>query len=441
MRTIIPFCLLFTLITSSSGAKTYQDSPNTDIRSFFVQANATYIICFKHKTGATIKFPPNVTLLFKGGCLSGRLVFDNTYLKGNVNIQGAFVNGTLKNKTFNARWLCYADGKRDDAASINSLLQMCDNIFFPRGTYLLKSIHNPTYKLPKPYHLGIHRSNIRLTGEDGSIFTTNTKAGTLCAYSKPNDIPNSIHDIHIEGITFRVENESTQWDPYQEHCHTISLIGVNRFSIEQCVFNNFWGDAICLNHYSDNESTGERARNMNVTIRHNRIDGYKCYNRNGVSVINGQNVVIEKNLFFNTSHKTMPGSIDIEANNTAYTIDNIKIRDNYINNCQGANAAIGIISNERGGPAHNIEITNNKIANSRRAFEFAICTDYATTNIIVKNNRADKNTEPWIWHGEGYTKNWVFVNNVFLHPTKMKFGRGVKFEGLKLKNNKLEYVK
>ena len=427
------------MITGIVHAITYYDQKETDLQTFFVQKGATYVIRYPHIQRGITTIPSNSTIDFQGGSIAGNIKFDNTLLKGNVRLQGSSISGTIQNKFFNAQWLCYADGKKDDAASINAILQICNEVQFPKGTYLLVSTHNPTYKINKPYHLGINRSGTKLIGEKGATLTTKTKAGTLCIYSKPYDIPNSIHDIKIEGLTFMVQNEGTEWDSYQEHCHTISLIGVNRCFIENCTIRNFWGDAICLNHYGDNENTGERTRNMNVVVRNNHIDGYKCCNRNGVSVINGQHVIIARNTFVNTSHSNMPGAIDIEPNNKAYTVDDIKIINNRIDNCQGANAAIGIISNERGGPAHNIQIIKNHITNSRRAFEFAVGTDYAASNITVKNNWADKNTDPWIWHGEGRTKNWVFTGNTFLHDTKMRFGRGVKFEGLKNTNNKINY--
>ena len=430
--------ILCILLACPSYTQTIQDTPNTDLRRFFTQAGATYLIKYPHQTGTTITLPPNVTLQFQGGSIAGKLVFNNTQLNGNVKLQGSSISGTLKNKTFNAKWLCYADGKKDDAGNINAILAMCNEVLFPKGTYLLESMHKPPYKINKPYHIGIHRSNIKITGEKGAILKTNTKAGTLCIYSKPNDIPHSIHDITIEGMTFMVQNESTEWDPYQEHCHTVSLIGVNRCTIERCTFRNFWGDAICLNHYGDNTSTGERARNMNVVIRNNQINGYKCCNRNGISIINGQNVIIEKNQLTHTSHSSMPGAIDIEANNKAYTVDNIQIKENRIDHSQGKNGAISVISNKEGAPAHHIEITNNKITNSRRAFRFYVWTDYAASHITVKDNWVDKNTDPWVWDGKGRTRNWVFTGNTFLRKTNKKFGQDVRFEGLTYKNNRLK---
>lgn len=437
MKRVLFFLFLICSVHIAIAA-TYYDQANTDLKAFFSESNATYVIRYTHKHKERITLPSNVTIDFQGGSLSGPIIFKNTLLKGKVRLQGSSISGTIQNKSFNAQWLCYADGKRDDAANINAILQISKEVVFPKGVYLLVSMHQPTYKINKPYHLGINHSGITLKGEKGATLTTKTKAGTLCIYSKPYDIPNSIHDIKIEGLTFRVQNEGTEWDDYQEHCHTVSLIGVNRCIIENCTIRNFWGDAICMNHYGDNENTGERTRNMNVVVRNNRIDGYKCCNRNGVSVINGQNVIIENNQIINTSHHNMPGAIDIEANNKAYTIDNIKIRNNKIDNCRGKNGAISVISNKEGGPAHNIEITNNSITNSRRAFRFYVWTDHAASNITVKDNKADKNTDPWIWNGKGRTRNWVFTGNTFLHKTNVKFGQDIKFERLTYQNNHLK---
>lgn len=441
MRTFVFIFCYFFLQFFPMGAKTFEDSAHTKLKDFFREPGATYIIKNHHKTKETIQLPPDITILFEGGSISCDLVLNGTLLKGNVKLQGTTISGTIRNSVFNAQWLCYADGKRDDAENINSILKICKEVKFTKGIYLLESMHHPIYKINKPYHIGINRTGIKLTGEKGAILTSKTMAGMLCIYSKPYDIKNSIHDIKIEGLTFTVQNESTNWDSYQEHCHTVSLMGVNGLIIEKCEFQNFWGDAICLNHYGDNVQTGERARNINIIIRNNRIDGYKFCNRNGISVINGQSVIIENNRICNTSYHTMPGAIDIEANDTAYTVDNIKIRENKIDNCQGKNGAISVISNKEGAPAHNIEITNNRITNSRRAFRFYVWKDYTASNIIVKNNYIDKNTDPWKWDGTGRTRNWEFIGNTFRRPTSVKFGQDIKIEGLTYKNNRVTITK
>ncbi|MBQ0022956.1 MAG: hypothetical protein KBT29_06925 [Prevotellaceae bacterium] len=424
------FILILQVTTLLAASKIY-DSANTRIESFFTKENTTYVLTHNHKSNKKVVVPKGCTIVFNGGAISAPITFTNTMLKGSINLKGSKLSGTISNKEFNAAWLCYKDGNQDDASNINNILSISNKVFFPSGIYRLKSFHTPLYKINKPYHIGIYRSGVMLRGETGSVLCTSEMAGTLCIYSKPKDIPGSIHDITIQKLSFKVESESTDFVKEQEHCHTISTMGVKNLSITNCTFHNFWGDAICLNHYGDNENTGERARNMNVVIKNNFIDGYKSCNRNGVSIINGQDVLVKSNHIINSSHGTMPGAIDIEPNNTAYTINRIIISNNVIDRCKGKNAAIGVISNRHKGPVHNVKINNNTITNSTRAFEFAVECDNVADNIVVTNNSSDANTDPYIFYGIGRTKNWVFTGNSFKRKATNKFGGRIKFINMK----------
>lgn len=431
------YILCMVIAPFMADAKTYYDTPDIDLNRFFVEKNSTYIIQYPHTQTASIQLPENVKLDFRGGSILAPIQFNHTQLTGDVKLHGSTIQGSIRNKQFVATWLCYADGKHDDAPNINAILQVCNNILFPKGIYLLEQFHQPLYPINKPYHLGINRSHTKLVGQEGAILQTSTMAGTLCIYSKPKDIPNSLTNILIEGLTFQVSNESTDFDSYQEHCHTISFMGVNHASVKDCTFKNFWGDAICLNHYGDNENTGERTRNSNVIIENNHIDGYKHSNRNGVSVISGEHVKIKNNTFINCSHSKMPGAIDVEPNSHVYTINDILIENNQIDHCLGANGGISLVSNKRGGPLYNITIRKNRITNSSRGMEFAVELPETSGNIQVENNYVDDSTDPYIFYGHGETKNWTFKKNVFKRKTKVKFGGSIKFINLKQTNNEI----
>ncbi len=433
----LAFILAF-LIPQFLQAKTFYDAPDTDLGRFFASANSTYVIRYQHAGKQKITIPSNSTLNFDGGSIQAPVEFCRTTLKGTVRLHGSRISGTIANKTFNARWLCYADGKKDDATNINEILSLCKQVFFPRGTYLLEAFHTPLYPINKPYHLGINRSGISLKGEEGTVLLTRTKAGTLCIYSKPYALKESVAKITIEGLTFQVENEDTGFDPYQEHCHTISFIGVKGATVKNCQFKNYWGDAICLNHYNDNENTGERTRNMKVILEGNRIDGYKHSNRNGISIISGEDVIIKNNQLKNCAHSKMPGAIDIEPNSHVFTINNIRIMGNTIDACQGNNAAISVVSNKRQGPIHNVLIRDNRITNSTRGLEFAVECDDVADEIKVENNFIDENTDPYIFYGKGKSKNWSFKGNIFKRASKRKLGGEIRIFNLKTSKNQIK---
>ena len=276
------------------------------------------------------------------------------------------------------------DGVTDDAKSINEMIEVCGKVFFPRGTYRLISRYNPKGKVPKKLykaiktHIGICSSDVELIGEDETNFVTDDSLSTICLFSKPKQIAKSIRNIKIKNITFNVHNDGVN---FHEFLHTIKTIGVNGLEIEYCTFNDFWGDAICLSHYGDNRRTGERTLNQNIRIIGNIINGDSHNNRNGISVISGRNVLIKDNTIKNTSRKDMPGGIDVEPNNSAYTIENIKIENNYI---EGVYSKAITVYIKREAPAHHIEILSNDIRNCMKSgIAVAIKTDNTTDSIII----------------------------------------------------------
>ena len=438
MKRLFFFFICLYVFSLSCTSKTISDSPNIDLKSFFVESGAQYVLRNSHIFTDTLKIPKDSELLFDGGVLSGPIVFDNTQLSGNVKLKGSSLSGRVSNKQFDASWLCIMDGETDDAKSINEMIEVCGHVFFPRGTYRLKSAHNLNNKIGKRYHksirshIGIRRSNVVLEGEKGTQFLTTDSLGTICLFSKPNSIDKSIRNIEIRNITFTVENDGIN---FHEFLHTIKTIGVNGLTIENCKFNDFWGDAICLSHYGDNPKTGERTLNQNVKILGNTINGDSHNNRNGISVISGKNVLIKGNVIKNTSRKDMPGGIDVEPNNSAYTIENIRIEKNYIEGVWGN--AITLYINNKEAPAHHIEILSNVIKNSRKSgIAVAIKSDNTTDSIIIKSNHVHADTRPYLFRGNGKSKDWIISDNIFERPELQSMPGKITVKNLVVSNNK-----
>lgn len=378
----------------------------------------------------TLVLHPKVELHFCGGSLKGNIIFNDTYLSGSVNLHGSQISGSIKNNEFQTGWICYGDGEHDDAQSINQILAVCNNVRFNRGTYLLSSYHNPRNDLSPSHHksvkshIGIFRDNITLRGDDGASLLVKEPSATICVYSLPNDIENSVKNVRVEGLTFRNENDGKE---FFEFLHTIKIVGANDIIIQNCKFFDFWGDAISLSHYGDTPDTGERTRNRKVVVRDNYIDGCNHNNRNGVSVISGEHVVIENNIFVETSRYNMPGSIDIEANNSAYTVENVQIKNNVIQGCQGGLGSIGLVSNDKEAPARKILIKGNIISDTHRGICFKIDSQSSTEDIQVLENEFTNCKNTLILRGSGSSKDWIIKRN-----NKIKM---LKFAGeLEIKN-------
>lgn len=437
VRYIFLFILFYLYLPLN--ARVYHDTINGSLDSLFIYNNAKYVIRYNHTFEDTIIIPNNSEIKFEGGSLSGPICFNDSYLTGNVNLKGSNISGKLKNKVFEATWICAADGVSDDAPVINKLITICDCIHFSRGKYRLKSIFNPSPEIPQELyselyaHIGINRNGVRLLGEDGAEFISDEPCGTIFIYTAPNKIEKSCSDIVISGLKFSVNNDG---NIFHEFMHTIKLMGSNGVIIKNNVFNDFWGDAIGLSHYGDNPQTGERTRNQNVKIINNTIiGGHHHNNRNGISIINGKNVLIKGNTIKNTSRKDMPGGIDVEPNNSAYTIDNIRIEDNVLEGIQGSGGAICVVV-FRDGPAHNISIIGNKISNSSNGLFVYVLTDKTSDKFVIKNNVIASNTRPYYFKGDGRSSDWIIKGNKFKHPCGQSIPGNIIVDGLVVKKNK-----
>lgn len=435
-RFLISFIGLF-LFSLSCSSKTIYDTPIIDLKSFFVGSGNQYVIRYPHIFIDTLKIPEDCELLFSGGALSGPIMFNKTQLSGKVNLKGASISGKIVKTNFDASWFCAMDGVTDDAKNINEMIEVCEHIYFPKGNYRLTSRYNPTGKVSKKLHksikthVGICKSNVELIGESGTNFITDDSLGTICLFSKPNQISRSIQNIKIKNITFNVHNDGVV---FHEFLHTIKTIGVNGLEIENCIFNDFWGDAICLSHYGDNPKTGERTRNQNVRILNNSIYGNSHNNRNGISVISGKNVLIKGNVIKNTSRKDMPGGIDVEPNNSAYTIDNIRIENNII---EGVFSHAITIYIQKEAPAHYVEILSNEIKNCGKAgIAVAIKTEGTTDSIIVRNNHVYADTKPYRFRGKGKSRDWIISGNTFDRPVLQSIPGDIRVDNLLVENNK-----
>ena len=435
MKTFTVFLGLFLSMTAMASS-THYDTSSGDIAQFFNAGKGKYIIRYVHSFTDTLYIPQDSEVRFKGGRLSGPIVFNNTKLSGRVDLKGSHIAGSVSNKMLNASWLCAMDGVSDDAPVINDMIVVSGEVFFPRGTYRLVSPYpdpDGYYSktgAPINFHIGIHRDNVRLMGEKGTVFLTQEQLGIICVYSKPYDIPGSVRNIRLKGITFRTMNDGST---FLEWTHAIKTKGVNGFSIENCRIEDFWGDGICLDHYGDTPQTGERTRNQNVRIVNNTIVGGRLHNnRNGISVINGKNVLIKNNVIRETSRKDMPGAIDVEPNNSAYTIDNIRIVGNIIKGSRGACGAIELCS-FNGGPARHVFVEKNRISDSNLGIYVYLKTTDTTEHFVIRNNRIDADTPPCKFVGDGHSKDWIISGNSFKHPTNERIPGELRIENLRVK--------
>lgn len=189
------------------------------------------------------------------------------------------------------------------------------------------------------------RSELELYGEPGTeirqmgntLFALNI--GAWGAGSPSTD--DNIRNVRIHDIKFTSELSS-----FREAQHAVAVIGCTNIVIERCAFTGWRGDAIYVGGTIANTGTaedGEARHNVDIHVRYNWMDGVGKFQRNAVSVVDGQHVRIHHNYITRCSRTDMPGAIDIEPNeNTYHVIRDIEIFGNGIYDIGGGTGAIAV---------------------------------------------------------------------------------------------------
>lgn len=322
------------------------------------------------------------------------------------------------------------DGRADDTAAVQAALSSGNDVFVPAGTYVVANV--------QPV------SNQRLFGEGlksvlkqriGAAYVISINPGNAGTADPSTNVRNvTISDLTLYGLA--------ELDGFSGHRHLMNLNAVSEVLIENCTFIGFQGDGLYLG--SSNVAGVER-HNTRVTIRGNTFDGVNHKNRNGISIIDGDGVLIERNRFVHASRADMPGAIDIEPNESFSIVRNITIRGNEGETGGG----VGFIALHLSRPTsdysitpHNIIVEDNRVWGSP-GLAFVANGDATESSpplgLVLRRNRV---IEP---KGRGLklggVRGVVAVDNYIVRPTKDVL---LGFEGhavvdVELRNNTFEF--
>lgn len=330
-----------------------------------------------------------VTHVFTG---AGEIVFDTDYLQ----------------TVYPQWWGAKGDGLTEDTVAvqtaINSFTGKGGEIIFPDGIYVVDSI-------------GI-KSNITAKGNGQNSILKQKSGAQYCVGTNPYNGKIKRGDLNPKNIKFinLGFRGTVDTDGFSAFLMLLDIRAASNIYVSKCSFTGFRGDGIYL---GEKNLGGIESHNTKVTISECVFDGINKDNRNGISIIDCDGLLIEKCFFRNCSRPDMPGSIDIEPDNKYNVVKNIKITENKFENIGGHTVIqltiifkLGQLSNA----IKNIEIVNNIIDGNKSINGIFIgqpqFADNNTppNNILIYGNVIKNTDRPFIIFG---FKNVIMSNNTF----------------------------
>lgn len=208
---------------------------------------------------------------------------------------------------------------------------------------------------------------------------------------------------------------------FSEFSYLVMLNGVSDVRFERVGFRGFRGDGL---HLGSSTTSRVERHNKGITVTDCVFDGLNSNNRNAISVIDADGLVIEKSAFINVTRRgdgtpvpgdpmnpatglAQPGAIDLEPNGDAFAIvRNVVIRDNRFNGGGGFAVALLLSSNDvLRTPQRGIVIERNVIKDRFGAFEAfgfpgnGAVTSNRTYDIMIRNNQVERCEKPFIVSG------------------------------------------
>jgi hypothetical protein len=203
------------------------------------------------------------------------------------------------------------NGVADDTTSFSNAFSTGKRVYAPAGTYLLNFLNVP--------------SNTFLYGDGDNTIIKPLTIDTRCALGADSGSSSAyIENVTIQNVKFLGDVAGSG---FNEQKHLTSFNGVKNMLIDRCSFVGFRGDGVYI---GSGNTGGQERHNFNVTVQNCFFDGVNNDNRNGISVIDGDGILIDNNSFYRCTRPNMPGAIDVEPDVFAFhVIKNITISNNY----------------------------------------------------------------------------------------------------------------
>ncbi|WP_158270268.1 glycosyl hydrolase family 28-related protein [Mycetocola zhujimingii] len=288
------------------------------------------------------------------------------------------------------------DGVSIDTAAIQAACDAVDTsgaVYFPRGEYIARNIRpNSMTRMFGDEATLIYEAN---DGEFDAIISLGDQKTVGGVTTDSN-----VHSIHISGLTFRGNGDTLGLNENQALIH---LSGVSDVTIVGCSFLGMQGDGIYVGMTA---FAAQERHNERISVIGNVFDGLGNHGRQGVSIIEGRDVLIAENSFSRLAASTMPGAVDIEPNpyDVTAVLRDITVRGNTFTEIGGNVGDVAlylpnIIFND--GPPRGFTFEDNHHSGGGRPYyihwdSHDPAVDDLNMEIVIRRNTAETKRE-----GEG----------------------------------------
>ena len=303
----------------------------------------------------------------------GRLQPEWTQFKNdtqqNFNDVTSQLNETVKKNIFSVNvkdFGAIGDGITDDTETINNAITYAhengiEEVYVPKGVYMIKAHDGETIVYGLRGGIAL-KDNIKLRLDVNTI---------LKAIPNDNEGYNIIRARNVENIKIiggTIEGERNEHTGTTgEWGHGINIRDCTNVYINTKVIN-CWGDGIFLG--------GGSNPTINAIVENTICDNNR---RQGMSVVNVENIKVYNSVFSNTNGTYPEAGIDLEPSNLNESVINVVIKDCYFE----GNMKTGLLSHGK----------------------FGRIEDIFVANCVFKNNESGVRLE------EEYTKNIHLLNN------------------------------
>lgn len=213
----------------------------------------------------------------------------------------------------------------DWTAAANAAVATARRVYFPRGEYLLDAVDWP--------------ANTEIFGDgDATVLRMPAKARYLFTNDSGSRLEEqNIVNLYMHDVQLRA---SSDMDGFSEFRHLVSLNGVTNARFRNVLFRGFRGDGLYIGSGND---PGVERHNRDIVVENCRFDGINRANRNGITVIDCDGLLVQGCHFQNMTAANMPGAIDLEPDKLPFhVIKNVRILNNQFEGIGGFTGVVAV---------------------------------------------------------------------------------------------------